>query len=73
MGQLGPFLKKNKFSKLFTFFWIFFKQMAVARSIFTLGGRVQLFWTAFYPIFAVVPLKVALGWHKFGFWVFQKK
>ena len=46
--------------------------MAVARSIFTLGGQVQLFWTAFDPMFAVVPLKVALGWHKFDFWVFQK-
>ena len=46
--------------------------MAVARSIFTLGGRVQLFWTAFDQIFTVVPLKVALGWQKFYFWVFQK-
>ena len=46
--------------------------MAVALSIFTLGGRVQLFWTAFDQIFTVVPLKVALGWHKFGFWPFQK-
>ena len=46
--------------------------MAVARSIFTLCGQVQLFWTAFDPIFAVVPLKVALGWHTFDFWVFQK-
>ena len=46
--------------------------MAVAPSIFTLGGRVQLFWTAFDPMFAVVPLKVALVWHKFDFWVFQK-
>ena len=50
----------------------FFKQMAVARSIFTLGGRVQLFWTDFDPMLAVVPLKVALGWHKFYFWVFKK-
>ena len=46
--------------------------MAVACSIFTLGGWVQLFWTAFDPIFTVVPLKVALGWHKFDFWAFQK-
>ena len=45
--------------------------MAVARSIFYLGGQVPLFWTAFDPIFAVVPLKVALGWHKCGFWAFQ--
>ena len=46
--------------------------MAVAHSIFTLGGWVQLFWTAFDPMFTVVPLKVALGWHKFYFWAFQK-
>ena len=46
--------------------------MAVAHSIFTLGGGVQLFWTAFDPMFAVVPLEVALGWHKFYFWVFKK-
>ena len=46
--------------------------MAVAHSIFTLGGWVQLFWTAFDPMFTVVPLKVALGWYKFDFWVFQK-
>ena len=46
--------------------------MAVAHSIFTLGGRDQLFWTAFDPMFTVVPLKVALGWHKLYIWVFQK-
>ena len=46
--------------------------MSVARSIFTLGGWVQLFWTAFDLMFTVVPLKVALGWHKFYFWAFQK-
>ena len=46
--------------------------MAVACSIFTLGRQVHLFWTAFDPMFAVVPLEVALGWHKFDFWVFQK-
>ena len=46
--------------------------MAVARSIFILGGQVKLFWTTFDPIFTVVPLKVALGWHKFYFWAFQK-
>ena len=51
---------------------IFFKEMAVAHLMFTLGGQAQLFWTAFDLIFAVVPLKVALGWHKFDFWVFQK-
>ena len=51
---------------------IFLKQMVVACSIFTLGGCVQLFWTAFDLIFTVVPLKVALGWHKFYVWAFKK-
>ena len=46
--------------------------MTVARSMFTLGGHVQLFWRASDPIFTVVPLKVALGWHKFDFWAFQQ-
>ena len=46
--------------------------MAVARSLFNLGGWVQLFWAAFDLILAVVPLKVVLGWLKFYFWVFQK-
>ena len=46
--------------------------MAVAWSIFNLGGWVQLFWTAFDMPMTGVPLKVALGWHKFNFWVFQK-
>ena len=41
-----------------------FKQMAVARSIFTLGGRVQLFWTAFDMPVTGVPLEVALGYKK---------
>ena len=31
-----------------------------------------MFWVAFVPILAVVPLKVALGWDKFDFWVFKK-
>ena len=46
--------------------------MAVAHSIFTLGGCVQLFWTDLYPMFTVVPLNVALGWHKFDFWALKK-
>ena len=46
--------------------------MAVARSIFTLHGQVQLFWTAFDMPMTGVPLEVALGWQKFYFWVFQK-
>ena len=46
--------------------------MAVACSIFTLGGRVQLFWTAFDMPVTGVPLKVALGYKKIVFWVFQK-
>ena len=52
--------------------YCFFKQMAVARSIFTLGGWVQLFWTAFDMPMKGVPLEVALGWQKFYFWAFQK-
>ena len=46
--------------------------MAVARSIFTLGGWVQLFWTAFDMPMTGVPLKVALGYKKIVFCVFQK-
>ena len=36
-------------------------------SIFTLDGGVQLFWAAFNPILAVVPIKVALGLGKIDF------
>ena len=50
----------------------FFKQMAVARSIFTLGGAVQLFWAAFDMPMTGVPLKVALGYTKIDFCTFQK-
>ena len=46
--------------------------MAVAHSIFTLDGWVQLFWAAFDMPVTVVPLKVALGQDKFDFWAFQK-
>ena len=46
--------------------------MAVARSIFILDGVVQLFWAAFDMPVTGVPLKVALGWHKFYFWAFPK-
>ena len=46
--------------------------MAVAHSTFTLGGQVQLFWTAFDMPMTGVPLKVALGYKKIVFWVFQK-
>ena len=46
--------------------------MAVAHSIFTLGGVVQLFWAAFDMPMTVVPLKVALGWDKFDFWALKK-
>ena len=42
------------------FEFFFFKQMAVARSIFTSGGAVKLFWAAFDMPVTVVPLKVAL-------------
>ena len=51
---------------------IFLKQMAVARSIFTLGGWVQSFWTAFDMPRTGVPLEVALGWQKFYFLAFKK-
>ena len=50
----------------------FFKQIAVARPIFTLGGVVQLFWAAFDMPVTGVPLKVALGYKKIVFWAFQK-
>ena len=46
--------------------------MALADPIFTLDDKVELFWAAFDQIFTVVPLKVALGGHKFDFWSFQK-
>ena len=48
------------------------KHMAVAQSIFTLGGWVQLFWAAFDMTVTGVPLKVALGYKKIVYWVFQK-
>ena len=46
--------------------------MAVARSIFTLGGRVQLFLTAFDMPVTLVPLNIALGCEKIDFMAFQK-
>ena len=46
--------------------------MAAARSIFTVGGQVQLFWIAFDIPMIGVPLEVALGWQKFYFWAFHK-
>ena len=46
--------------------------MALADPIFTLDGGVQLFWAAFDPILAVVPLKVTLELGKIDFWTFQK-
>ena len=45
--------------------------MAVAHSIFTLGGGDQLFWAAFDMPVTVVPLKVALGLGKIDFWDFK--
>ena len=47
--------------------------MAVARSIFTLDGAVQLFWAAFDMPVTGIPLKVALGYKKIVFWPFPKK
>ena len=44
--------------------------MAVAHSIFTLDGWVQLFWAAFDMPVTGVPLKVALGYTIF-FWPFK--
>ena len=46
--------------------------MAVACSIFTVGGQVQLFWTTFDMPMTGVPLKVALGYKKNVFRAFQK-
>ena len=51
---------------------IFFKEMAVASSILTLGGWVQLFWTAFDMAVTGVPLEVALGYKKLFFGCFKK-
>ena len=45
----------------------FCKRMAVAHSIFTLDGAVQLFWAAFDMPVTGVPLKVALGYKKIVF------
>ena len=50
---------------------IFFQQMAVAHSIFSLDGWVQLFWAAFDMPITVGPLTVALGCETFDFWAFQ--
>ena len=46
--------------------------MTVARPIFTLGGQVQLFWTAFDMPVTGVPLEVALGYKKIVFGHFKK-
>ena len=54
------------------FGFFFFKQMAVARSIFTLDGGFQLFCAAFDMPITGVALKVALGYKKIVFWAFQK-
>ena len=51
---------------------VFFKQMAVAHSIFTLDGWVQLFWAAFDMPMTKVQLKVAWGLGKFDLWSFKK-
>ena len=47
---------------------IFFRKMALADPIFTLDGRVQLFWAAFDMPVTLVPLKLALGLEKIDFW-----
>ena len=65
-------LKKTIFSQVFNFSGIFFKEMAVAHSIFPLGGWVQLLWTAFDMPVTGVTLKVALGYKKLFFGCFKK-
>ena len=64
--------KKIYFLKFSLFPGFFFYEMAVACSIFNLGGQIQLFWTAFDMPVTGVPLKVALGYKKNVLWVFQK-
>ena len=54
----------NKYFLNFSQNRVFFKQMAVARSIFILDGWVQLFWAAFDMPIRVVPLKVTIGYKK---------
>ena len=51
---------------------IFFKQTAVAHSIFTLDGGFQLFCAAFDMPVTSVPLEVALGYKKIDFWELKK-
>ena len=46
--------------------------MAVARSIFTLGGAVQLFWAAFGMPMTGLPLKVALRYNKWFLGILKK-
>ena len=57
-----------------SFFEFFFlcKEMAVARSIFTLDGGFQLFYTAVDMPVTGVPFKVALGYKKMVFGHFKK-
>ena len=50
----------------------FFKQMAVAQSIFILDGWVQLFWAAFDMPVTGVPLKGALLYKKLCFGCFKE-
>ena len=47
--------------------------MAVAHSIFTLDGWVQLFWAAFDMPMTGVPLKVALGYKNSFLGISKKK
>ena len=68
------FLKIVYFLNLFTSFekqkiW---KGMIIARSIFTLDGRFQLFLSAFDLSVTVVPLKVAIGLEQNNFWLLKK-
>ena len=67
-------LKKSIFPKIYEKFRnIFFLwKMALADTILTLDGGVQLFWAAFDLFLAVVPLKVGLGLATNYFWAFQQ-
>ena len=71
-SAMAVFLKQKIFSNFFTNFGIFFKQMAVACSLFTLEEGVKLLWAAFDMPMTVVPLKVALGLEKIDLWAFKK-
>ena len=71
LPKKGHVPKKKYFLNFSQISGFFFKQMAVACSIFTLDGGFQLLWAAFGLPMTMVPLKVALGLEKFDFWSFH--